>query len=59
MLMQRQRRPHLCNQPRSKVEDPPGWVTGPPVGMPAQYVGMIAVKFDIVEDHYWGSSFFL
>jgi hypothetical protein len=57
MLMQRERRPHYGNQPGSKVEDPPGWLAGPPVGMLAQCVRMIAVKIDIVEVHYWGNSF--
>lgn len=46
-------------QPVEKeVEDPPGWLAGPPAGMLAQYVGMIAVKIEIVEDYYWGSSSF-
>lgn len=48
----------LCgNPPRSKVEDPSGWLTGPRVGMLAQCVGIITVKIGIVTDHYWDDRF--
>lgn len=35
-----------------KVEDPPGWLTGPLVGFLAQCVAMIALKLDIVTAYY-------
>ncbi|EGE57516.1 hypothetical protein RHECNPAF_430039 [Rhizobium etli CNPAF512] len=31
-----------------KAEDPPGWMTGPLVGLLAQCVAMIALNLDIV-----------
>ncbi|MBB4481499.1 hypothetical protein [Rhizobium etli] len=35
-----------------KVEDPPGWLTGPLVGFLAQCVDMIALNLDIVTAYY-------